>query len=648
MQLHPYRHRFTAYRLRFGYGYTTVIFPTWLKKQQQHQSQRDDEIIDALLDVTVSLCQSNDHHVNNSIQSETTTASTVTTTTSSTTPSYYEPNETILDSIGETLFSTTTNLELHYHWMPQSTIISVPVIKERTNICICNEDEHFPGCVDDYELIADSNSSDVGGSGGGGDGGNKSREYSLPRTIINTLPLGARVGRSSGSVVNASSHGGGVVASIGGGPNVNPAQNDPANATSRTSPIAQIVANTGTTTTTTNAITSEVPSNRQQPPVQSSSHGSRRSSLKEDETKDSLIATTAAKTVVSHAGKNSRKKEMRKMHAVKDRIALTSNNTTTVDNNNSLASDQLKISPSPARATVAFDIENSPRSLKRRKVDDEDMQQNDAESRKKSTVERVKDAAKQAPVAHLDDSNQPNQGATFIDSENAPLVMEREPPRKKANIHTTSEKIARDLAMAVAEAQKDAFAAEKRVPCRARRIPDHNPTTAYIIIPEGIKHGDKLLCSHPDCRDSRKFRYCEHCKGPVIDANFRGKHSHGEEPKRSSNENKRDDADETRTGGDHKRGGDDLVGKAKKEEEMKNVTKPRITKFTTSKDPPTDTAQAGRGPSAFTLYVEEVRPMFRKTHPNLTPAELVRKLQYTLSYFDVIDRLIDLPHPCSV
>ena len=346
--------------------------------------------------------------------------------------------------------------------------------------------------------------------------------------------------------------------------------------------------------------------------------------LKGNKNEDKVSDLTTTNTVASPSGKNARRKEKRKMLAMKDGTALASHSTTTVDDKKSRDSDKLKISPSPARATVAFDIESSPRSLKRSKVDDEDMQQNDAESRQKLTVERAKDVAKQASVAQLDDANQPNQGAISIDSEKAPLV-ERDPHRKKGYIiHASSENIARDLAMAVAEAQKDAFAVKKRVPCRGRGIPDHNPTTAYIIIPEGIKHGDKLLCSHPECRESKKFRYCKHCKAPVTDSSFRWKHRHGEE-----SENKRDDADETRTGSDLKRGGDEVVGKGEKEQEIK-VTKPRITKSTTSKDLPTDTAQAGRGPSAFTLYVEEVRPMFEKTHPNLTPAELVRKLRVHL------------------
>lgn len=67
------------------------------------------------------------------------------------------------------------------------------------------------------------------------------------------------------------------------------------------------------------------------------------------------------------------------------------------------------------------------------------------------------------------------------------------------------------------------------VPCRARGMPvDHNFKTAYFVIPDGIDHGDELVCSYPSCRQAGvKFRYCLHCKVPVAKRNFRNRHRHG-------------------------------------------------------------------------------------------------------------------------
>ena len=67
------------------------------------------------------------------------------------------------------------------------------------------------------------------------------------------------------------------------------------------------------------------------------------------------------------------------------------------------------------------------------------------------------------------------------------------------------------------------------VPCRARGMPvDHNFKTAYFVVPEGIEHGDELLCSYPACRSAGcKFRYCLYCKVPVAKRNFRNRHRHG-------------------------------------------------------------------------------------------------------------------------
>lgn len=66
------------------------------------------------------------------------------------------------------------------------------------------------------------------------------------------------------------------------------------------------------------------------------------------------------------------------------------------------------------------------------------------------------------------------------------------------------------------------------LPCRARGMPvDHNFKTAYFVIPQGIEHGDELVCSYPACRQAGvKFRYCLHCEVPVAKRNFRNRHRH--------------------------------------------------------------------------------------------------------------------------
>jgi len=57
---------------------------------------------------------------------------------------------------------------------------------------------------------------------------------------------------------------------------------------------------------------------------------------------------------------------------------------------------------------------------------------------------------------------------------------------------------------------------------------DHNFKSAYFVIPDGIEHGDELVCSYPSCRQAGvKFRYCLHCKVPVAKRNFRNRHRHG-------------------------------------------------------------------------------------------------------------------------
>mmetsp|Transcript_2731 Transcript_2731/g.6288 ORF Transcript_2731/g.6288 Transcript_2731/m.6288 type:complete len:894 (-) Transcript_2731:257-2938(-) len=87
----------------------------------------------------------------------------------------------------------------------------------------------------------------------------------------------------------------------------------------------------------------------------------------------------------------------------------------------------------------------------------------------------------------------------------------------------------RASAAAGGTAPRTASRAATVVPCRARGMPvDHNFKTAYFVVPEGIEHGDELLCSYPACRAAGcKFRYCLYCKVPVAKRNFRNRHRHG-------------------------------------------------------------------------------------------------------------------------
>ena len=95
------------------------------------------------------------------------------------------------------------------------------------------------------------------------------------------------------------------------------------------------------------------------------------------------------------------------------------------------------------------------------------------------------------------------------------------------------------------------------VPCRARGMPvDHNFKTAYFVIPDGIEHGDELICSFPACRQAGvKFRYCVDCKVPVAKRNFRNRHRHGvpggdEESVNGEDEDDTGDEDETKPEGE--------------------------------------------------------------------------------------------------
>jgi hypothetical protein len=51
--------------------------------------------------------------------------------------------------------------------------------------------------------------------------------------------------------------------------------------------------------------------------------------------------------------------------------------------------------------------------------------------------------------------------------------------------------------------------------------------TAFFIVPNGIRHGEDLLCSHKACRSGGvRFRYCAVCGVPVARRNFRQRHYH--------------------------------------------------------------------------------------------------------------------------
>jgi len=66
------------------------------------------------------------------------------------------------------------------------------------------------------------------------------------------------------------------------------------------------------------------------------------------------------------------------------------------------------------------------------------------------------------------------------------------------------------------------------VPCKARRMPaDHNFETAVFVLHKGMKHGEHLLCSYPQCRaEGVKFCYCSLCGIPVAKRNFKSRHDH--------------------------------------------------------------------------------------------------------------------------
>ncbi|KAG7361653.1 hypothetical protein IV203_036754 [Nitzschia inconspicua] len=70
-----------------------------------------------------------------------------------------------------------------------------------------------------------------------------------------------------------------------------------------------------------------------------------------------------------------------------------------------------------------------------------------------------------------------------------------------------------------------------KIPCRARGMSlDHNPLTAFFLIPSAIQHGEEVICSHAACRKAGvKFRFCSFCETPVAKRNFGRRHSHAGE-----------------------------------------------------------------------------------------------------------------------
>ena len=121
------------------------------------------------------------------------------------------------------------------------------------------------------------------------------------------------------------------------------------------------------------------------------------------------------------------------------------------------------------------------------------------------------------------------------------------------------------------------------VPCRARGMPvDHNFKTAYFVIPDGIEHGDELMCSYPACRQAGvKFRYCLHCKVPVAKRNFRNRHRHGVPGGDGAEEVEESDSEEeeaaTKTGEDGVAAcGNEICQPVDDEDYMKGVKKEHI------------------------------------------------------------------------
>ena len=626
-----HRRRFTAYRLRFGYGYATVIFPTWVKRKRQRQQQQQqpsggkganndvDEIIDALLEINVSICHRDDNNFNTAdIHSN----QRIATNTTTTIPTYLEAHETILDSIGALAYSTTTFIELHYHWLGgdsrSSTTIPFPVIKSRSNICYCTEDENFPGSIEEYDLI-DANT--VEGGGGDCSEGGKRRNYTLPKTTVTALTLEGGLGRNRDRISKSSIGTGGAHASAGIGLDARSRGNSAIDHQTRNDLMTEASSNAKVSCRDDEGA-DDITDDRLDMVVENAPRQGKIDRRTEVEIVDESVDVIAVANTVEtehtsgkqtgDLGKNAKEREARNMLAMKEKAILKSRNTP------SLPSDTLQIptTTSPARSKVVLDIQTSPYSQKKRKVHSNDMKEHESQqptSSKTVTNDAQLSSDKSGATPSVPEKTNPaptlpeaniHSNAEKIANDNdlksslqkmenrsmtkqhtnirSPVVDGRQnqesaddagdskteqPPKKKGNIHTTSEKHARDLAMAIAGAQKKAFG-ENRIPCRARGLPaDHNPSTAYFVITEDAKHGDELQCSHPECRISKKFKYCQHCKIPISSNNF-GKHRHDVEVKKNSMESKKRDAEESSTRDDRmrkeKRAGA-ATGNAKKE-----------------------------------------------------------------------------------
>ena len=61
----------------------------------------------------------------------------------------------------------------------------------------------------------------------------------------------------------------------------------------------------------------------------------------------------------------------------------------------------------------------------------------------------------------------------------------------------------------------------------ALSISYHFWQTAHLTITSATKHGDRLVCSYPPCRNAGvKFVYCAHCRAPVARRSFLKRHDH--------------------------------------------------------------------------------------------------------------------------
>jgi len=112
----------------------------------------------------------------------------------------------------------------------------------------------------------------------------------------------------------------------------------------------------------------------------------------------------------------------------------------------------------------------------------------------------------------------------------ASLTRKRPEPDYRPAIYRKRSKVTSTPAMLM-DVNRLAAPPANSVPCRCRGMPDdHNPKTAYIVIPKDVMHGQALQCSHPICRHRGvRFRYCSACQRPVAKRNFSSRHNHPKE-----------------------------------------------------------------------------------------------------------------------